>query len=448
MNFGGTSASSPHAAGIAALIRSRFPVLNQQEVRDRIKKAAEYYWSSSDDDLKKYGAGKVNAYRALTEWGSTTDNVTWNSTDTRDAIFYISGDFTVEAGDTLTINKGVTVRVAPDHLYAGFDPAKSEIIVKGTLIIDGDPGEEVVFEAFNDTTDYWWGIRFDSTSTGNRIEHLIMKDAWLAVDNHGTVDITNTVFSDCGDAVHSDGTLTMASATIHDVGTAVNLSGGTATFDDITVHDCAVGISLAMSFAGTLVCHDSEFRDITTRGLTSAAAVASSIDLRRTTFDNVYDAVFLALGGAATVDSCTIDNSDIGVTVIFSAPPVISHCTIDSSTTNGIYATAGSHIDIENNTISNGDVGVFLYANSHATIESSNWIKDNDTGIKCDDSDPVIRLSKISDNDVGISALNDADPDVGVACGASCEDSGCSTEGANEIVDNASHHIVNVSHRP
>jgi hypothetical protein len=47
---------------------------------------------------------------------------------------------------------------------------------------------------------------------------------------------------------------------------------------------------------------------------------------------------------------------------------------------------------------------------------------------------------------VGISALNDAAPDVGVSCEEdTCEVAGCTTEGANEIVSNSPHHIVNLS---
>ena len=59
--FGGTSAAAPQVAGVAMLVRSRFPGLNQAQVRDRIQRAAEYYWTGSALDQKKYRSGKVNA---------------------------------------------------------------------------------------------------------------------------------------------------------------------------------------------------------------------------------------------------------------------------------------------------------------------------------------------------------------------------------------------------
>ena len=67
-------------------------------------------------------SGKINAYRALTEWGTIEEDVTWDASYTRDGAYYVSGDLVIEEDVTLTINRGTVVRIAPDHEKAGRRP--------------------------------------------------------------------------------------------------------------------------------------------------------------------------------------------------------------------------------------------------------------------------------------------------------------------------------------
>ncbi len=68
----GTSMAAPHVAGVAALIRSKRPALNHEEVRQILINTAEPVFAEDSDELdaKFVGAGTVNAERALLASGA------------------------------------------------------------------------------------------------------------------------------------------------------------------------------------------------------------------------------------------------------------------------------------------------------------------------------------------------------------------------------------------
>lgn len=61
--FSGTSASTPHASAVAALIKSRYPQLSNEDIRERLRNTAVDLGKEGKDDY--YGYGLVNAYAAL-----------------------------------------------------------------------------------------------------------------------------------------------------------------------------------------------------------------------------------------------------------------------------------------------------------------------------------------------------------------------------------------------
>ena len=65
--FGGTSASCPYVAGVAGLVRSRFPELSNTEVYYRLTGTADQIDLVNPLYRGKLGSGRVNGYRALTE---------------------------------------------------------------------------------------------------------------------------------------------------------------------------------------------------------------------------------------------------------------------------------------------------------------------------------------------------------------------------------------------
>lgn len=64
-NLSGTSMASPVVAGLAALVRSRFPQLSPQEVMQRIKDACDPIDQINPGYENKLGAGRVNAHAAV-----------------------------------------------------------------------------------------------------------------------------------------------------------------------------------------------------------------------------------------------------------------------------------------------------------------------------------------------------------------------------------------------
>ncbi|MFQ5583728.1 MAG: S8 family serine peptidase, partial [Calditrichia bacterium] len=70
-HFGGTSASTPQVAGLAALILSIFPELDESSVRDIIKYSSEDLGPTGWDP--SYGYGRINAYYAVAPPASPTN---------------------------------------------------------------------------------------------------------------------------------------------------------------------------------------------------------------------------------------------------------------------------------------------------------------------------------------------------------------------------------------
>ncbi len=261
----GTSFAAPQVSGVAALVRSRFPGLNQFDVKQRIKRGAQFYWDfESQTDRRKYGSGKVNAYRTLTEHGSLTGAVTWkintappikqgatwvSQPGSRDGVYYVSGDLTIEPGVTLTISPGCTVMVAPDHEKTGSDTERVQIVVKGTLNVSGTPENPVVFQSFTDslsTSSDWIGIKFESTATGN-LSNVVIRNATRAIENHAAITLTNCTITDCAVALDAYAGVTANGCLIAnntDAYTAVDIQTGSPTFTNCTIVENA-GSALA-----------------------------------------------------------------------------------------------------------------------------------------------------------------------------------------------------------
>jgi thermitase len=61
--FSGTSMATPHVAGLAALVKSKFPQANAAEIRSRIEKSADDLGDAGFD--KRFGHGRINARKAI-----------------------------------------------------------------------------------------------------------------------------------------------------------------------------------------------------------------------------------------------------------------------------------------------------------------------------------------------------------------------------------------------
>ncbi len=259
-NDKGTSFAAPQVSGIAALVRSRFPGYTQGAIQERLRGGAEFYWQSDLNGVYKYGKGKVNAYRALTEHGSITEDVIWTANTqppdyisnvwttrpgSRDGKYYVSGDLTIESGASLTIAAGTVVRVAPDHDRTGADQDRVLIVVKsgGSLVINGTAENPVVFEGFTDsapTSSDWVGVKFESGSSAT-ISHVVFRNAQRAIENYApltsTSSVTNCTFTQCGTAIEAHANVTATGTLIANNDVAVDIFSGTTSLTKCTIAD-------------------------------------------------------------------------------------------------------------------------------------------------------------------------------------------------------------------
>jgi hypothetical protein len=101
---------------------------------------------------------------------------------------------------------------------------------------------------------------------------------------------------------------------------------------------------------------------------------------------------------------------------------------------------------METDTVRYSPAGVFLDGGSDATIGVGSRLVGNQLGLKCDNaSDAVVRNTLITGSSVGVTALNDSQPNLGdAASGTGCGASG-GDMGNNSIHSNSPHNVVNLS---
>jgi hypothetical protein len=136
-----TSGACAQASGVLALLKSMYPTASSSFLRQELYRGA----TPLPDTLYaqgKLGAGAINAYRSLTQWGTISENTTWANT------VYVSGDLSVASGKTLTISPGTVINIATDdNEVTGSDTTRIEFLVDGFLDVNGTAGSPVVFQA-------------------------------------------------------------------------------------------------------------------------------------------------------------------------------------------------------------------------------------------------------------------------------------------------------------
>ncbi len=324
----GTSFAAPQAAGVAALVRSRFPGLTQYQVKERIRRGAEYYWQSDPIGTEKYGAGKLNAYRSLTEHGTLHGESNWTQNTlpplfqngiwtgragSRDGKYYLSGDLVIAPNSTLTIDPGTLVLVAPDHDHSGSDTTRVEIVVEGTLNAVGTSSDPIIFESFTDSApqaDDWVGIEFRPGSSAV-LKHVIIRNASqdIAVDEFtisvADWDTTKTLYLNSDLAITSDFTVAAEESLFVLGASDVIVTGGNDV--DITVE-------------GTLISKGSSTKKPEFRSSTGQASSWELLTLAEGSENNVFhNTIFRDAEQAIrtfvplTVDSCTFSDGIGGI---------------------------------------------------------------------------------------------------------------------------------------
>jgi len=463
----GTSFAAPQVSGIAALIRSRFPAMRQDSVRSRIKRAAEWYWADTFENHAKFGSGKVNAYRSVTEWGEVpmaySEDAYGNRTDLHRAVWgghrsgwpdtlYVSGDLFVDAGDTLILQEGTVVRIAPEPIAhnegapLNLDPNRIEIVIKGTLRVLGEANDPVVFESFTSgspTNADWAGIRFEPGSEGI-LSHFVVRNAVTAIKSHVPLSIENVTLSDGSEGIEAHAGVQVTTGSISNfTAYGVEVLKGHTSLNGVTITDCGMGIALGgyQQSAGDSTSVSATGCTITSpdfHGVTTSTYDHRHLALDGTEITDAYYGVALISATTADIRDCTLRRNDSGLLLLADPKAIaVRSSVIDTSTTSGVYCVnGGTNYYLGGNTIQANPVGV-LCLNASPLIQNGNSITANTTGIKCDSgSSPVIEWNTISTNTTGVWTLNGSNPDLGHATGGS-------SIGNNTFSGNASYHVLN-----
>lgn len=181
--------------------------------------------------LQAYGR---NA-RFLKEQRVTTDSV-W----TNDLPIVILGGITVEENVRLTINAGVEI----------YSHADAPFVVNGRLQANGTAANKIMFtgdrldEPYKYFPASWPGITFGENSSGNLLQHVVIKNAYQAiVANPQLVPVSKVVLEECIiDNAYDAGIIAVASAItarnclITNCGANIYIAGGGSyQFDYCTV---------------------------------------------------------------------------------------------------------------------------------------------------------------------------------------------------------------------
>ncbi len=331
--FGGTSAACPATAGVAALLWAYNPALSSDEVRDKMFRAAKDLGDPGSDE--EYGHGRVDAYRAVTQWGLIESDTTWGQPGSALTV-YISGDLTVASGTTLTILPGTTVKVADtDNETDGADENKVEINVEGELIANGTALAPITFESWAaSSNEDWVGFYFDSGSDGALFDNCVIRHAEYGIETFVNMTITNSDFEDCKYAgiVGKDGTTLVHGCNLSELATwGIVLTAADATIRNTVVDGAAVSAvhvqpnaTLALRgsvlrnsdkglYAGTSFVTIDSSCVVTTNNIGIHCYGTSPSILRSAVTYNTVDGILCDNAGNPTIQYCQVSNNDIGV---------------------------------------------------------------------------------------------------------------------------------------
>ena len=401
--IGGTSASVPHVTGVAGLLQSYAlskddTIFTPNSIRTLIEQTADDLEREGWDD--SCGFGRVNALRALMAMDDYSPNVTGylrvNATwgDTLGDTLYVLGDVVIPQGCTLTIDDGAVIRfLTNDREDFGVDSTRCEIIVQGTLVIDGGPDSLVQFMSCSDSPSDsdWYGITVDSTGSID-LEYCVLQDAAVPIpwDSTDSYTMNHVTFRHCQTwpaIVDSAETLRVVDCTIQDFNTGVTVNPwGAVDLDSCHIVDGDTGI--LVDSAGSARFEDCEIQE-------------------------VHTGVVVKSGGSAKLFDCHIGDVTKGINFANTTSDTVSGCTFQDNLTHGIYVSANDNLLVDDctfvdSTVS-GDSGVYgIRSKSDITITNSVF-EGHKYGVKCEQTSTIpVGPSAPTIRECGFSNLHQA----------------------------------------
>jgi len=178
-SFGGTSASAPHVAGLASLLRSQNPSWDHEDIKDQITRSAIY--SGDDERDNYYGYGRIDAEKALRNLyvpdQYSTIASALSAAESGRRVVVTAGTHTVSSH--LTVSSGITLEIEPG---ATLEFSINAILnIYGTLKAEGTSGNMITFDKSGASN--WGGIKFYDSSADNscKLEYCLIQNAIYGV---------------------------------------------------------------------------------------------------------------------------------------------------------------------------------------------------------------------------------------------------------------------------
>ncbi len=202
-----TSGATAEVSGLSALLVSLYPKSMMQDImgaqyspaayvdfiESQIKRGCVAMTDESHFAEGKLGAGRINAYRSMTQWGRIRNDTTWAR------FAYVSADLKIDAGKTLTIEPGTVIYFAPDDNDNQYDPTVLEFRVEGELIAEGTVSNPIEFKSLSENPQPgdWAGIQVFGNTGSASLSYCNVSDAYHGIKSYRPVQIAHSNFANC-----------------------------------------------------------------------------------------------------------------------------------------------------------------------------------------------------------------------------------------------------------
>jgi hypothetical protein len=218
--------------------------------------------------------------------------------------YIVQGDATISSTRTLTIQAGAVVTFAStDGLSSGSDMTKVELIINGTLRVNGTGDSPVLFRAQTGTArGTWHGIVLATTATAT-LNDFELRHAAYGLDSRASSPLVQrATFTENATAIRTNaGSLQVRNSVVSSNNQAIYSEGGTPLFDAITVFGNFDGVRLNLASAATI--RNSVIRDQAGYGIYASPSSVTTTNVTHCTLHQNHDynilwSVFPAGNGA------------------------------------------------------------------------------------------------------------------------------------------------------
>ena len=324
-----------------------------------------YYLAASGED-------GIFRYPYNVKSGDLTQSEIWGP-----GIIIVNGDVTVPSGRTLTINAGTTIKFIYgfDKLGSGSSNTKSEILVYGALLAQGNTDNEIVFESsrheLTPGNNDWYGI-YAGVGSDITMAHCIVREA------------------DYGIYAYKVANLTVTSCLFEEIKNAGIYMSLYAQSNPPEINYCRMH-----------AC-----------GMYGIRCISRSFTAYKDTVEDCLYGISYTGDSSPLIDSCQITCAPLGISYYgiyasktsMQASPTVTGCYVQGFSQGGIYLNGVSNSGLITNTTvyQSGVYGIYCLNSSPGLLggtNTRNFIHGNAIGIwLASSSSPNIKRTKLATN--------------------------------------------------